>query len=108
MGNLISFVSLLLIAASGFLTIYLVVDFFEHLKKYHSVVWEKLCFEKPFGIPQKDFILYPVKPLKIIPFLVSSDDPLDSDIAGYKKRIKNSLVGFVAVFLLNCIIRVFI
>ena len=32
MGNLISFVLLLLIAASGFLTIYLVIDFFEYLK----------------------------------------------------------------------------
>ena len=108
MGNLISLLLLLLIAASGFLMIYLVIDFFEYLKKYHSMVWEKLCFEQPFGIPQKDFIIYPIKPLKIIPFFLSSDDPPDSDMALYKKRIKHAFIGFVAVFLFNCLIRLFI
>ena len=108
MGNLISFVSLLLIAASGFLMIYLVIDFFEYLKKYHSFVWEKLCFEQPFGIPQKDFFFYPIKPLKFIPFLLSADDPQESHMAGYKKRIKLSFIGLIAALFLNFLIRIFI
>ena len=89
MGNLISFVLLLLMAASGFLLIYLVIDFFEYLKKYHSMVWEKLCFEQPFGIPQKDFIFYPIKPFKIIPFFLSPDgksfDSLGLTISKFEK-----------------------
>lgn len=108
MGNLISFVSLLLIAASGFLMIYLVIDFFEYLKKYHAFVWEKLCFEQPFGIPQKDFFFYPIKPLKFIPFLLSEDDPQESHMAGYKKRIKFSFIGLIAALFLNFLIRIFI
>ena len=101
MGNLISLLSLLLIAASGFLTIYLVIDFFEYLKKYHKFVWQDLCFERPFGIPQEDFFFYPIKPNKFIPFLLSGDDSAESAMSGYKKRIKFSFIGLVAVILIN-------
>ena len=108
MEHFISFVLLLLIGASGFLTIYLVIDFFEYLKKYHSFVWQALCFERPFGIPQKDFFFYPIKPLKFIPFLLSADDPQYNDMAGHKKRIKYSFIGLVAVILFNFLVRIFI
>lgn len=108
MEHFISFVLLLLIGASGILTIYLVIDFFEYLKKYHSFVWEELCFERPFGIPQKDFFFYPIKPLKFIPFLLSTDDPQDSIMGGYKKRIKFAFIGLVAVVLFNFLIRCFV
>lgn len=108
MGHFISFILLLLIGASGFLTIYLFIDFFEYLKKYHAFVWEKLCFERPFGIPQKDFFFYPIKPLKFIPFLLSVDDPPDNNMAGYKKRIKYSLIGLTAIIIINFLIGMFI
>ena len=108
MTNFISFILLLLIGASGFLTIYLVIDFFEYLKKYHIFEWEALCFERPFGIPQKDFFFYPIKPFKFIPFLLSVDDPEESDMAGYKKRIKYSFIGLIAVILFNLLVRIFI
>lgn len=108
MGNLISFVLLLLIAASGFFTIYLVIDFFEYLKKYHSFVWEELCFERPFGIPQKDFLFYPIKPLKFIHFLLFSNDPHDSSMGSYKKRIQYSFMGLIVVVLFNFIVRSFV
>ena len=104
MGNLISFLSLLLIAGSGFLTIYLVIDFFEYLKKYHRFVWQDLCFERPFGIPQEDFFFYPVKPNKFIPFLLSAEDSDESPMGEYKKRIKFSFIGLVAVILINIFI----
>jgi len=108
MGTFISLVSLLLIAGSGFLTIYLVIDFFEYLKKYHTFVWQDLCFERVFGISYEDFFFYPIKPLKFIPFLLSEDDPQDSAIAGYKKRIKFSFIGLIAVIFLNFLIRIFV
>ena len=108
MGHFISFILLLLIGASGFLTIYLIIDFFEYLKKYHAFVWEKLCFERPFGILQKDFFFYPIKPQKFIPFLLSVDDPPESDLAGYKKRIKCSLIGLIGIIFFNILIGIFI
>ena len=108
MGHFISFVLLLMIGASGFLTIYLVIDFFEYLKKYNPLVWEKLCFERPFGIPQKDFFFYPIKPLKFIPFLLSEDGLQDSNLGDHKKRVKYSLIGLVAVIVFNFLIRTFI
>ena len=108
MEHFISFVLLLLIGASGFLTIYLVIDFFEYLKKYHTFVWEALCFERPFGIPQKDFFFYPIKPHKFIPFLLSADDPRDRNMAGYKNRIKYAFIGLIAVILFNFLVKIFI
>jgi hypothetical protein len=108
MAHFISLVSVLLIGGSGILTIYLLVDFFEYLKKYHAFVWEELCFERPFGIPQKDFFFYPVKPLKFIPFLLSNDDPQNSSLTSYKARIKYSFIGLVAAVFLNIIISIFV
>jgi hypothetical protein len=108
MGNFISLVSLLLIVGSGFLTIYLVIDFFEYLKKYHTFVWQDLCFERLFGISYEDFFFYPIKPLKFIPFLLSEDDPEESPMAGYKKRIKFSFIGLLAVIFLNFLIRIIV
>jgi len=108
MGNFISLVSLLLIVGSGFFTIYLVIDFFEYLKKYHTFVWQDLCFERLFGISYEDFFFYPIKPLKFIPFLLSADDPEESPMAGYKKRIKFSFIGLIGVIFLNFLIRIFV
>jgi len=108
MGHFISFILLLMIFASGFLTIYLVIDFFEYLKKYDPLVWQELCFERPFGIPHEDFFFYPVKPLKFIPFLLDNDDSQDSNIAEYKKRVKYSFIGLGAVIVFNSFVRIFI
>ena len=105
MSHFISFVLLLLIGAGGFLIIYLAIDFFEYLKKYQSGVWEELCFEQPFGIPREDFFFYPIKPLKFLSFLLSTDDSKDSDIFVYKKRITSSFIGLIAVILCNFIFR---
>ena len=108
MEHFISFVLLLLIGVSGFLTIYLVIDFFEYLKKYDPLVWEDLCFERPFGIPREDFFFYPVKPLKFVPFLLSDDNSHDRNLADYKKRIKYSFIGLGAVIVFNSFVRMFI
>jgi hypothetical protein len=108
MANFISFISLLLIAAGGFLTIYLVIDFCEYLKKYQNFIWQDLCFERLFGISHEDLFFYPIKPLKFIPFLLSQDDPEESPMAEYKKRIKFSFLGMIAALFLNFIVRLFI
>jgi len=96
LGNLLSLFILLVLAGSGLLTIYLLIDFFEYLKKYHVFVWRELCFERPFGRSQEDFFFYPVKPSKFFLFLKSTEDPPDSDIGGYKK-ISRSLFLYSSV-----------
>jgi hypothetical protein len=101
MGNFFSFILMLLLFAAGFLTIYLLIDFFEYLKKYNRGVWEELCFERPFGIPRQDFFFYPVRPLKLIPFIFAEDDAGDNHLGEYKKRIKVSLAGLAAVVAIN-------
>jgi hypothetical protein len=106
MENFLSFILLLMLFAAGFLAIYLIIDFFEYLKKFHAVVWEELCFERPFGIPREDFFFYPVRPLKFIPFLFAGHDSLESDLAEYKKRIKYALAGMAAVMAINFFFRI--
>jgi hypothetical protein len=98
---------MLLLFAAGFLTIYLLVDFFEYLKKFNAVVWKELCFERPFGIPRQDFFFYPVRPLKLIPFLFAGDDIDDEQLGEHKKRIKLSLIGIIAVGAINFLFNIF-
>lgn len=106
MGHFVSFILMLLLFAAGFLTIYLLIDFFEYLKKFNKIVWRELCFDRPFGIPHQDFFFYPVRPLKLIPFIFAEDDIDDSHLGEYKKRIKLSLAGLAAVVVINFLFNI--
>ncbi|MDJ0815316.1 MAG: hypothetical protein QNJ58_03895 [Desulfobacterales bacterium] len=107
MEHFFSFILVMLIGAAGILTIYLVIDFFEYLKKYEVYIWEEICFEKPFGIDRDDFFFYPVKPSKFIPFLLDNDQG-GSAVGEYKKRIKFACIGLIGLILFNFIARIFI
>ena len=107
MENFVSFLLMLLLFAAGFLTIYLLVDFFEYLKKFNTVVWNELCFERPFGISRQDFFFYPVRPFKLIPFLFAGDDSGDNRLVDYKKRIRFSLAGFAGICAVNFLFNIF-
>jgi hypothetical protein len=61
MQALITLVGILLFFAMGALSIYLVIDFIEYLKKYHSERWAKLSLERLFGISQKDLFFYQIQ-----------------------------------------------
>ena len=108
MGHFLSFILVMLIGAAGILTIYLVIDFFEYLKKYQIYIWQDICFEKPFGIDRDDFFFYPVKPFKFIPFLFDNEDHEGGAVAEYKKRIKYAGIGLIGLILFNFIARIFI
>ena len=54
MEALLSLVGLLVFFAIGAFSMYLVIDFIEYLKKYHSERWSELSFANLFGISQKD------------------------------------------------------
>jgi hypothetical protein len=97
---LLSLVGLLVFFVIGAFGIYLVIDFIEYLKKYHSTRWAQLSFDRLFGISQHDFFFYQFHPLKFIPYIFNKDDADDSNVAVYKKRIQLSLFGTSAMFII--------
>jgi hypothetical protein len=101
MVALITLVGILLFFAMGVVTIYLVIDFIEYLKKYHTDRWEQLSFERLFGISQQDFFFYQFHPLKFIPYLFNKDDSDKSNVMVYKKRIQLSFCGILALLLIQ-------
>ena len=101
MQALLTLVGILLFFAMGALSIYLVIDFIEYLKKYHSERWVKLSFERLFGISQKDLFFYQFQPLKFIPYLFNKEDSDDANVAVYKRRIQLSFTGILAMFVLH-------
>jgi len=98
MEALFSLVGLLIFFVIGAFSIYLVVDFIEYLKKYHSKRWAQLSFERLFGISQQDLFFYQFHPLKFIPYIFNKDDSDDANVAVYKKRIQLSFFGTSAMF----------
>jgi hypothetical protein len=74
MEALLSFVGLLVFFAIGAFSIYIVIDFIEYLKKYHSERWSELSFASLFGISQQDLFFYQIHPLKFIPYIFNKDD----------------------------------
>ncbi|MEE4261415.1 MAG: hypothetical protein V2I56_01915 [Desulfobacteraceae bacterium] len=104
MEALISLLGLLLFFAIGAFSIYLVIDFIEYLKKYHSERWAQLSFETLFGISQQDLFFYQIQPLKFIPYLFNKEDSDDAHVAVYKKRIQLSLLGVTAMFVIYFLI----
>ena len=87
----------------GFLSAYMLIEFFEYLKKFHSLKWKELSFERPFGISQEDFYFHPVRPLRFLPFLFSRNDINDRKITIYKTMLKLSLLQLHFCFLFTCL-----
>jgi hypothetical protein len=90
----------LILFATGAFSIYMLIEFFEHLKKFHVVKWKELSYERPFGIAQEDFYFYPIRPLKFIPFLFSKNDINDAKVSSYKKVLKLSLLVITLMFII--------
>jgi hypothetical protein len=100
MEALLSLLGLLVFFAIGAFSIYLVIDFIEYLKKYHSERWATLSFARLFGISQQDLFFYQIHPLKFIPYLFNKDDSDDTNVVVYKKRIQLSFLGVSAMFVI--------
>ena len=97
MTALVSIIGLLAFFALGAFTVYMLIDFLEYVKRFHGLKWQQISFERPFGMPQEDFYFYPVRPLRLIPFLLSSEDGDDPNLADYKKKIKLALGGLLVM-----------
>ena len=100
MGSLFSFIFFVLLPlAVGILAIYLSIDFFEYLKKYHPRNYRQMAFTSLFGISGESFIFHPIKPQVFFRFLFSSADLQDNNVKVYKSRIRLSLTALVGLFL---------
>ena len=98
---------LLLPLSIGILTIYLSIDLFEYLKKYHPATYKQMSYENLFGMSGDSSLFYLIKPQEFFRFLLAPADLQDRNIKLYKTRIKLSLfalLGLVAIYVLWSII----
>ena len=99
MGGYFSFIFFVLLPmAIGILTIYLSIDFFEYLKKYHQPEYKQMSFASLFGISNESFIFHIIKPHEFFRFLLSPADLQDNNVKVYKTRIRISLVALMGLF----------
>ncbi|MBW2472722.1 MAG: hypothetical protein JRE18_11650 [Deltaproteobacteria bacterium] len=99
MVSLFSFIFFVLLpAAIGILTIYLSIDLFEYLKKYHPPKYKQMSFDSLFGISNESFIFHLIKPQEFFRFILSAADMQDSTIKVYKTRIRWSLLALAGLF----------
>jgi hypothetical protein len=99
MSSLFSFFFFVLLPlAIGILTIYLSIDFFEYLKKYHQPDYKQMSFASLFGISNENFIFHLIKPQEFFRFLLSPADLQDNNIKVYKTRIRLSLLALMGLF----------
>jgi len=99
MGSLFSLIFFMLLPlAIGILTIYLSIDFFEYLKKYHPPEYKQMSFASLFGISNESFIFHLIKPQEFFRFLLSPADLQDNNVKVYKTRIRFSLLALMGLF----------
>jgi len=99
MAGFFSFVfSVLLPLAIGLVGIYLAIDFFEYLKKYHQPKYKQMSFASLFGISNESFIFHLIKPQEFFRFLLSPADLQDNNVKIYKTRIRLSLLALMGLF----------
>lgn len=101
MASFFSFIVFVLIPlAIGILGIYLLIDFYEYLKKNHPSGYKQLSYASLFGISAESFFLHLIKPQELIRFLISSNNLQDANVAIYKKRIRLCLFGLLGLFVI--------
>jgi hypothetical protein len=99
MSGFFSFIFFVLLPlAIGILTIYLSIDLFEYLKKYHAPKYRQMSFASLFGISNENFVFHLIKPQEFFRFLVSNADLQDANIKIYKTRIRFSLMALMGLF----------
>ena len=99
MSSLFSFFFFVLLPmAAGIATIYLSIDLFEYLKKYHPPKYKQMSFDSLFGISNESFIFHLIKPQEFFRFLLSPSDLQDNNIKIYKSRIRMSLLALSGLF----------
>jgi hypothetical protein len=96
---MLSLLLILIIAGIGIFGIVLAIDFCEHLRKYRPKQWESVTYERVFGISRDDLPVNPIRPLKFIIAVFTSEDGPDFSTSAYKMKLKLIIISFVALFL---------
>ena len=96
---------IVIVLALIFFNVYMLIEFFEYLKKFHALKWKELSFERPFGIAQEDFYFYPIRPLKFIPFIFTKNNMNDTKVNTYKTVLKLSIMAIAFLFLICSFIQ---
>ena len=108
MAAFLSFIFFLLLPlAIGILTIYLSIELFEHLKKYHPATYRQMSFESLFGMSGENAFFHLIKPQEFFRFLLAPADLQDHAVKMFKQRIKISLLAFlglIVIFMLRSLI----
>jgi hypothetical protein len=99
MSGFFSFIFFVLLPlAIGILAIYLSIDFFEYLKKYHPPEYRQMSFASLFGISNESFVFHLIKPQEFFRFLLSPADLQDDTVKVYKTRIRLTLMALMGLF----------
>lgn len=99
MSGFFSFIFFVLLpVAIGILAIYLSIDFFEYLKKYHPSEYRQMSFASLLGISNESFVFHLIKPQEFFRFLISPADLQDNTVKVYKTRIRLSLMALMGLF----------
>ena len=97
---MLSLLLILIIAGVGIFGIVLAIDFCEYLRKYRPKKWESVTYERVFGISREDFPVNPIRPLKFIIAVFTSEDGSDLSTSTYKLKLKLTLISLVALLLI--------
>jgi len=84
----------------GILAIYLSIDLFEYLKKYHPDVYRQMSFTSLFGISNESFVFHLIKPQEFFRFILSPADLQDNTVKVYKARIRLGLMALMGLFVI--------
>jgi len=97
---MISLLLILIIAGIGIFGIVLAIDFCEYLRKYRPKQWESVTYERVFGISRENFPVNPIRPLKFVITVFTSEDGPDLSTSAYKMKLKLTIISFVLLFLI--------
>lgn len=97
---MLSLLLILIIAGIGIFGIVLAIDFCEYLRKYRPKQWEFVTYERVFGISREDFPVNPIRPLKFIIAIFTSEEGTDLSTSAYKMKLKLTLISFTVMFLI--------
>ena len=104
MASFFSFIFFwLLPLAIGILTIYLSIDFFEYLKKYHPKAYQKMSFQSLFGMSGENALFHLIKPQEFFRFLLAPADLQDNTVKTYKQKIKISLSALLGLIVISIV-----
>ncbi len=101
MGSFFSFIFFLLLPlAIGILTIYLSIELFEHLKKYHPATYQQMSFKRLFGMSSENALFHLIKPQEFFRFLLAPADLQDHTVKTFKQRIKIGLLALLGLIVI--------